>query len=163
MGSSWPNMTEVPPIESPDVAAVFATYEDAVRPGLLALRRLILRTAEETSGVGAIEETLRWGQPSYLTSETGSGSTIRIAPTGPNSMHDYALFFICRTDLVPAFESLFGDTFSYERNRALLFTVGDEIPENELRECIAMALTYHHGRVESRRGGSQIRRGPTGP
>ncbi|MGA7396375.1 MAG: DUF1801 domain-containing protein [Solirubrobacterales bacterium] len=136
-------MTEFGAIEIPEVAAVFDSYPEDVREGLFKLRRLILETAEETEGVGAIEETLKWGQPSYLTSETGSGSTIRIAATGPKSAHDYAMYFICHTDLVENFEHLFGDAFTYERNRALLFRLGDSLPEGELRECVEMALTYH--------------------
>lgn len=134
------------PTESPEVAGVLASYPAAVREELYALRRLILDTADAIEGVGAIEETLKWGQPSYLTSETGSGSTIRIAPTGPKSTRDYAMYFICNTNLVDSFEHMFGDVFTYERNRALLFTVGDVLPEDELRECVAMALTYHLSR-----------------
>ena len=130
-------------IEGLDVAAVFASYPEAERAELFAMRRLVLDTARGIAGVGAIEETLKWGQPSYLTSETGSGSTIRIATTGPKSTHDYAMYFICHTNLVETFEHLFGDVFTYERNRALLFAVGQAVPETELRECVAMALTYH--------------------
>ncbi len=126
-----------------DAAAVFATYPDAVRDALLVLRRLIFDTADGIEGVGAIEETVKWGQPSYLTSQTRSGSTIRIAPTSPDSAHDYAMYFICRTNLVPTFYTLFGDVFTYEKDRALLFRVGESLPTNELRECVAMALTYH--------------------
>ena len=37
----------------------------------------------------------------------------------------------------------FGDVFTYEPNRALIFNIGGEIPRNELRQCISMALTYH--------------------
>lgn len=125
------------------VAKVFAIYPDAVREALLVLRRLILDTADGIEGVGAIEEALKWGQPSYLTRDTGSGSTIRIAPTGPDSAHDYAMYFICRTNLVRTFRMLFGDVFTYEKDRALLFTVKEPPPTNELRECVAMALTYH--------------------
>ena len=29
------------------------------------------------------------------------------------------------------------------KERALIFAVGDRLPVDELRECIAMALTYH--------------------
>ena len=140
-------MTDSARIEAADVAAVLASYPEAVRPGLSALRQLILDTAEETNGVGAIEENLKWGQPAFLTSESGSGSTIRIAPAGTTSGHDYAMYFICSTDLVQTFENMFGDVFTYERNRALLFKVGDDLPEAELRECVAMALTYHRSKV----------------
>jgi len=46
---------------NPAVAAVFAAYPARVRAKLLALRRLILETAAKTPGVGALEETLKWG------------------------------------------------------------------------------------------------------
>jgi hypothetical protein len=116
-----------------------------VQRRLLFLRQLILETAEEI-GVGAIEETLKWGQPAYLTSETRSGSTIRIAPTGPGSKDDFAMYFICHTNLVEAIQDLFGGVFTYDGNRALLFRAGDELPENQLRECVTMALTYHRSK-----------------
>ena len=44
----------------------------------MGLRQLIFATAAETDGVGKIEERLKWGQPSYLTESSGSGTTIRI-------------------------------------------------------------------------------------
>lgn len=122
---------------------MFESYSPDVRSALLVLRELILEMAAATDGVGALDETLKWGQPSYLTAETGSGSTIRIAPAGAKSVHDYAIFFICSTDLVSRFQALFGDAFVYEKNRAVLFDVGAPIPVDELRECIEMALTYH--------------------
>lgn len=139
--------TKESPIEVPDVAATFDSYDPAVRAELLELRQLILTTADETAGAGPIEEALRWGQPSYLTSKTGSGSTIRIAPTKPGSDADYAMFFICHTNLVERFRSMFGDTFTYDANRALLFSVGHELPENEIRQCVTMALTYHRAKA----------------
>lgn len=138
--------TAMESVSDPDVAAVFCSYPEAVQPRLLALRELILTTAEATEGVGAIEETLRWGQPSYLTSETGSGSTIRIAATRPGSSHDFGMYFVCRTTLVAGFQHLFGDVFAYEGNRALLFTLDREVPVDQLRACIALALTYHLAR-----------------
>lgn len=125
------------------VTAVFEGWDEPVRSKLRSLRALILATAEETAEVGAITEALKWGQPAYLTNETGSGSTIRIAATHADSPYDYAMFFICHTNLVNRFETLFGDTFTYEGGRALLFRVGDELAENELRACVTMALTYH--------------------
>ncbi len=134
---------DVPPIEDPDVASLFDSYPAPIREDLLNLRRLVLSTASEIDSVGPIEETTRWGQPGYLTSTTRTGSTIRLGPTAPRSSHDYGLYFICRTSLVETFRHLFGDLFDYEDNRALLFTTGEPIPQDELAECIALALTYH--------------------
>jgi len=62
----------------PQVAALFKAYPAAVRAKLMALRELVLDTAARTAGVGPLTETLKWGQPSYLTEETGSGTTVRI-------------------------------------------------------------------------------------
>ena len=99
-----------------------------------------------------MEETLKWGQPSYLTTETKSGSTIRLDAIRamPGS---YALYFHCQTTLVETFKDKFGATFRYEGNRALIFSAADKIPETELRECIALALTYH---VKKKPGGIPI-------
>lgn len=108
----------------------------------MALRRLILDTAAQTAGVGRVEETLKWGQPSYLTPETGSGSTIRIdAVKGDPSR--FAIYFHCQTDLVVTFRRLYPETFVFEGNRALHFRADDELPENEVRHCVSLALTYH--------------------
>ena len=60
------------------------------------------------------------------------------------------MYFICHTNLVESFNDLFGDVFAYDGNRALLFTVGEDIPENELRQCVAMALTYHLSKGRSK-------------
>ncbi|WP_158560370.1 hypothetical protein [Paenibacillus contaminans] len=35
------------------------------------------------------------------------------------------------------------DVFNYEGNRAIVFAEIDEIPVVELKQCIALALTYH--------------------
>ena len=130
------------PFADPAVARVFSDYPAHVRSKLSVLRDLIFATARRTPGVGALEETLKWGQPSYLTTETKSGSTIRIdairsRPGG------YAIYFHCQTTLVETFRKKFGRKFRYEGNRALIFSISDEIPKSELGECISLALAYH--------------------
>ncbi|MFB9262770.1 DUF1801 domain-containing protein [Bradyrhizobium erythrophlei] len=126
----------------PDPAgALFGGYPAPVKAKLLALRRLILDTAKATRGVGALEETLKWGQPSYLTAETGSGSTIRIDQVKP-ATDQYAVYFHCQTNLVETFREL-DPELRYSGNRAILLNVADKVPETALRHCVALALTYH--------------------
>ena len=72
----------------------FGIYPKPVRGKLLALRQMIFDVAKTTPGVGKLEEALRWGQPSYITPETGSGSTIRIDHI-KNEHTKYAMYFIC--------------------------------------------------------------------
>ena len=126
----------------PAVEAVFRAYPAPVRTKLLALRRLILDTAKTTTGVGALEETLKWGQPSYLTTETKSGSTIRIDQV-KSAANQYAVYFHCQTDLVATFRELYPREFSFGGNRSILLNARDEIDQPALRHCLALALTYH--------------------
>lgn len=125
----------------PAVDAIFSAYPTPVKARLLALRRLIFDTAKTTKGVGALEETLKWGQPSYLTTESKSGSTIRIDHVKAEAGR-YAVYFHCQTDLVETFRELYPE-LRYGGNRSILLDAGEEVPEKALRHCIALALTYH--------------------
>ena len=60
------------------------------------LRTLIFDVASDTDSVGELTETLKWGQPSYLTEKTKSGSTIRIGREKKTD-GDYAIYFKCQT------------------------------------------------------------------
>lgn len=138
------------------VDAVFNAYPQPAKTRLLALRRLILATAKATRGVGRIEEALKWGQPSYLTTETKSGSTVRIDHVAGKQ---YALYFHCQTDLVATFRELYPDKWSYGGNRCIVLNAGDKIDEAALRHCIALALTYHLNKRNTRVSSSRTRRG----
>jgi hypothetical protein len=129
-------------IENPQVAAVFNNYPEKMRERLLFLRQLILETAAITEGVGQLEETLKWGEPSYLTPKTKSGSTIRIDWKKSNE-GQYAIYFKCTTNLVETFREKYPTEFRYGGNRSIIFNENDEIPVKELSDCIALALTYH--------------------
>ena len=130
------------------VDAVFRAYPPPLRKKLAAVRRLILDTARKMEGVGAIEETLKWGQPSFLTSQSGSGSTIRIDSLKSDPQR-YALYFHCRTNLVSTFRNIYPEIFRYEGNRAIILRGDDALPEEPLRHCIALALTYHRDKRRS--------------
>ena len=142
-----------PRAERPDpaVEAVFGGYPKPVKAKLLALRRLIFDTAKTTKGVGALEETLKWGQPSYLTAETKSGSTIRIDRV-KETAGQYAVYFHCQTNLVQTFRELY-PKLRYGGNRSILLSAGESLPEAELRHCVALALTYHLNNRKTRRDG----------
>ena len=111
----------------------------------MALRKIILETAANTAEVGEIEETLKWGEPAYLTSQSGSGSTIRI-DWKRSRPEEYAMYFNCKTNLVDTFRTMFPKDFKYEGNRALVFEANAPIPTDALRFCIAAALTYHRNK-----------------
>lgn len=129
-------------IENAEVAAVFGKYPERMREKLMFLRQLIIETAATTEGVGELEETLKWGEPSYLTPQTKSGSTVRI-DWKKRKEDEYAMYFKCTTTLVESFREKYPTEFKYGGNRSIIFNEADEVPVEELKDCIAMALTYH--------------------
>ncbi len=124
---------------NPEVSVKFLSYPEEARKKLEHLRNLILEVASESDSIKEITETLKWGEPSYLTKK---GSTLRIDWKSRNP-HQYAMYFSCTTKLVPTFKQVFGDLFEYEKNRAIIFDMEDKLPVKELKECINMALQYH--------------------
>ena len=103
------------------------------------LRSFIIETASAIDSIKEIEETLKWGEPSYLVKK---GSTIRI-DWKPKTPDQYAMYFKCTSKLVPTFKTLFGEKFKYENTRAIIFDMEDKVPEKEIKKCIELALKYH--------------------
>jgi Domain of unknown function (DU1801) len=131
--------------EDARVAAVFDGYPRPVRAKLMRLRQLIFDTAAGTEGVGKLTETLKWGQVSYLTEMSKSGTTIRIDAAKDGSGR-YAMYVHCQTNLIESFRRRYPHAFRYEGNRAVLFDANDDVRTDELKHCIAMALTYHQAK-----------------
>ena len=127
---------------NPAVQQHFDAYPIHVRKKMMTLRQLIFDTAADIEGVGKLEETLKWGEPSYVTSETKSGSTVRIdwKPRQPDA---YAMYFICSTNLVSTFREIYSDQLVFEGNRSIVFKLEEEIHMDAVSHCVAMALTYH--------------------
>jgi hypothetical protein len=123
----------------PRVKDIFNSYPELARNQLHQLRELILDTASNIDEIDELEETLKWGEPSYLSKH---GSTIRI-DWKDKSPDTYAIYFKCTSKLVPTFKVIHKDTFNFEGNRAIVFRLNEKIPELELKQCIGMALTYH--------------------
>ncbi|WP_297794360.1 DUF1801 domain-containing protein [uncultured Eudoraea sp.] len=124
---------------NPEVELVFTNYPDLVRSKMLALRELVIETAREIEVVTELEETLRWGEPSYLTK---NGSTLRM-DWKSKKPDQYAMYFKCTSRLVETFKLIFKDNFTFEGNRAIIFRIDDKIPKDDLKLCITAALTYH--------------------
>ena len=126
-------------ISNPQVEQIFNNYPNSVRSKMLKLRELIIKTAQETERISRLEETLKWGEPGYLTKY---GSTLRmdLKAKTPNK---YAMYFQCTSRLVTTFRVMFKNTFNFEGERAIIFSLEEEIVEPELKLCIKAALSYH--------------------
>ncbi len=124
---------------SPTVKHKFKSYPKHVSKKLTVLRQLIIDTAKDTGSISDLEETLKWGEPSYIAPK---GSTIRI-DWKEKTPDQYAVYFKCTSKLVVTFKEVYGDLFNYEKNRAILFSFDDKVPVKELQQCIKSALLYH--------------------
>lgn len=129
--------------ESPpaNVRAAFQKFPAPARAVLLAARDTIIALAK-SNDVGRLTETLKWGQPAYLTEETKAGSTIRLGLQGGEP----AAFFTCSTSLVDGFRADFPDTLVYHGNRALTLALPFPV---ELDICLTRALTYHRSKRQA--------------
>lgn len=131
------------PFANAAVAQAFVDFPIEVTDSLLAVRQMIFETAASL-GVGELEETLKWGQPAYLTAESKSGTTIRLGWKATRPIR-CGLFVHCQTDLIERFRVWYSD-LEFEGNRAILFEPLAVPPRDVLSRCIAAALTYHRDR-----------------
>jgi hypothetical protein len=133
-----------PPMQA-DVAGALSVFPEHVRARLLEVRDLVFETGANIEGVGPLTETLKWGEPAYLTEATRSGSTVRLG-WFRSSEREGAVLFNCRTTLVDDFRERFPGVFAYEKNRAILLDAREPLPKAPLSTCVGMALTYHRRR-----------------
>ncbi len=126
-------------VENPDVAKKLQSYPKEIRLRLMQLRELIFDVATNNSDVGEVQETLKWGEPSYLADE---GSTVRIGWKESRPEH-FAVYFNCNSKLVDTFKEVYSGSFNFEGNRAIVFHKDDKIPTAALEHCILLSLRYH--------------------
>jgi hypothetical protein len=125
-----------------EISRAFEAFPAPIRRRLLEVRKLIFATAAAHEDVGRLTETLKWGEPAYLTQQTGSGSTIRLGRV-KGAEAQAAVLFNCRTTLVETFRERFSDRFEFRQNRALLLSAAGPLPKGPLQVCLSLALTYH--------------------
>jgi len=126
------------------VSRVFNTWPLPVRKKLMSVRKLIFAAAA-IEDAGPLTETLKWGQPAYLTEVSKSGTTIRLGCK--KNADAYAVYFHCKTTLIASFRKQYSDVFQFEGNRAIVINVAERIPEKELMACLSMALCYHQNKT----------------
>lgn len=126
----------------PAVAAVYQAYPPAARKRLLALRQMVFDTSARLPEAGPLTETLKWGEPAYLTEATRSGTTIRFA-WSPKQPASVSLFVSCQTSLIENWRDRYKDDLTFIGNREIRFPLDQALPADQIRHCIAMALTYH--------------------
>ena len=133
---------------SPEFETKLTSYPDVVRDKMLHLRKLVEETAKEVSEITELEETLKWGEPSFLTKD---GSTLRM-DWKEKTPDQYQMYFKCTSRLVETFKIVFGNQFDYEKSRAIIFKIDQEVPNKEIKKCIKATLMYHKVKGDIRLG-----------
>jgi hypothetical protein len=115
-----------------------AGFEPSIVTQMIPLRQLIFDVACNVPAIGALNESLKWGEPSFTPMKKSTGSSVRIAPRKDGRV---ALHFICHTGLIEEFRELYPN-LEIEGKRGIILDMQNPLPLDELRHCIELALTY---------------------
>ncbi len=139
-------MTNSKALEMPDnVREVVEQFSPQAQEAFHKIRELIFSVAAQTDGVGRLEETLKWGEPSYLTPATKSGTTVRVCMP-KNKLDEIAIYVNCKTTLIDTYKELYGDELKLVGTRAIVLPTEKPLPIEPLKHAIALALTYHQSK-----------------
>ncbi len=126
------------PFASPAARDAFAAFPQPARDTLLALRAMIYDIGAALP-VGRIEESTKWGQPSYATPDTKSATPIRL---GLSKAGDPAIFTHCQSTVMADFRALAPANMHFDGNRAVHIPANQPSALDELAPLIRAALTY---------------------
>jgi len=132
---------KAPPL-APDVDAAIAAYPPAARARFLGMREIVFAAAADTPETGPLTETLKWGEPAYLTEATKSGATLRIA-WSPRDPGRIGIYLNCRSSLVEDIRTLYPGTFEIEGTRGLKLALNTPLPTEALDHVARLAQSYH--------------------
>ena len=98
-------------------------------------RLKIFRISGEAEGIGPLTETLKWGEPAYLTEAPKTGTTLRLGQIGGRA----AVMVPCSTTIIEDARAVFGEQPEFSGKRGLI--LGGE--RQVFDYVINAALTYH--------------------
>ena len=120
-----------------EVQDTFDSYPGHISLEMHQLRELILKVAE-VHNLGEVEETLKWGEPSYLVK---NGSAVRV-DWKPKTPNQYFLLFHCQTKLIDTFREIYSDSLEFQGNRAIVLSINKCLPEKVIQHCVELAFRY---------------------
>lgn len=122
-------------MKTTDIQVLYSKYSALEKQKLTEMQDLIHKVADESDI--DITESVKWGQLSFA---TPNGTPIRIDKFSDTQV---ALFVHCQTDLIETWRSLFSDTLQFSKNRAIIISLDEPLPEEQLKICIDQAFNYH--------------------
>lgn len=114
------------------------SFPDEVQGKMEVLRELVHEIAQEEELVTELEETLRWGEPTFI-SNVGTSLRMGWSDKRPDQ---YGLFVQCSSLVIPTIRAVHADALRYDKNRGVLFQNEEDLPLDLLRPMIHAALVY---------------------
>ena len=122
------------------VKTFYNSQPEWCRVPLLMLREWIFDAGRDNPTIGAISEEMAWGQPSYVTQETKTGTPLRL---GKFDNENIGVYFQHHTRLAACYHAAYGDVVRVH-DRGVMVLVPDIMAiETTIRHCITLGLTYH--------------------
>ncbi|MEM8750618.1 MAG: DUF1801 domain-containing protein [Pseudomonadota bacterium] len=134
-------MTNTAPAIPDPISEAINRWDTETRTHFKEVRKRIFAVADQHAQIGSIEETLKWGEPSYLTVRPKSGSTLRVSTNREDGR--LTLFVNCQTDLIDQIKTRYPDAFDYHGKRSVVFKSTSGSDADALDHVIALVLTYH--------------------
>lgn len=135
--------TDIPYAPAPLLAHV-SGWSDPARSTLWSLR-ILFHDVAAAADIGRLDETLKWGQPSWRPVKPRMGSTLRMAwdATQPDQL---SLFVDCKTDLAARMRDLYPQLPLNDGQRQLGIDLTQPLPEQALRHLAEMTFGYHRAK-----------------
>lgn len=130
------------PFASAEVGHAFSLFSRAGRQRLLRVRQRIFDLAAGVEAVGAIQESLKWGEPSYVSTKRKCGTPIRLRLAADDT---FGLSVHCQTSIIAELKKAHPG-LRYDGSRSLLLPVAVEPPVEVIDQLIRLALTYHRNK-----------------
>ncbi|PJZ46968.1 DUF1801 domain-containing protein [Leptospira brenneri] len=127
------------PLPSEEISSYYFNLTPVMLEKFMEIRTWIYELSESDDRIGELEECLKWGEPSFLTPKTKSGSTIRI---GKVDNSEFALYFNCKTSIAKEIALEFPE-LKCDGKRALYFEAKKKLPKAKVIICLKKALLYH--------------------
>lgn len=119
-------------------------WPDAAQARLWACRALFHQIAQDAK-VGRLDETLKWGQPSWRPVAPRTGSTLR-AGWHSDRAQMLSLFVDCKTDLAARMRDFYPHLPLNDGRRHLAVAIEGPLPQQALSHLAEMTFTYHRAR-----------------
>lgn len=124
-----------------------AQWSGPAQKQLMACRTLFHDVAAEAN-TGRLDETLKWGQPSWRPVKPHTGATLRM-DWDAGTPGRLSFYVDCKTDLAARMRDIYPDLPLNDGQRHLGIDLDHPFPDQAIRHLAEMTFTYHRAKRAS--------------